>query len=534
MDLTAADRGPAIEARLGGLRRLEYVWLVIYPILWVGLFTVSGPFWFLPAGLRLATLWLLPRRRWLLMALAEWSGIVALNLWTGVHESQLAFLVATILPWLVYAAVVRAAGASTSPAITPQSMVRLLLTGLGAASANGLALTAIGLLDQPIKAPGATIFMFAIGDFLGIVTVAPLLLILRERALDPSRSWQPLLASGAVLLPAAVVIASTALPLPDNTRYPVMLAMLPLLWLAFHYGWRACAVAMAMLGVALGFVGPGTGGRWEPGQLQLLIAALAGGSLLLGVSSDALRTQGHALRSTTDMLSMRTQALRDAANRLASQQEQERRRLGAELHDQLGQDMTAIATRLRLTERRTDDPQLRDDLRAIGHLVSSAHTHLRDAINHLHPLLLDRFGLARALAVGPVAEMVRARGIDYRCLIRGEIERLPTDMATTLYRICQEAATNGVRHGCGGRIHFEITLDPARDGADLTLRVDDDAGAIELHDEGPGHGLQGIHDRANALGAAYRFDSGAGNPRHWLQVRVTGLRDIQSPLGLDA
>ena len=60
------------------------------------------------------------------------------------------------------------------------------------------------------------------------------------------------------------------------------------------------------------------------------------------------------------------QALRDAANRLASQQEQERRRLGAELHDQLGQDMTAIATRLRLAERRTQDPQLRDDLRAIG------------------------------------------------------------------------------------------------------------------------------------------------------------------------
>jgi glucose-6-phosphate-specific signal transduction histidine kinase len=508
---------------------LEYVWLVIYPIAWVGLFAVSDAFAFLPAGLRLATLWLLPRRRWSLMALAEWAGIVAVNLWTGAHETKLALVLATALPWLVYVAVVRGFGASASLAVTPQSMLRLLLTGLGAASANGLALTAIGLLGRPIEAPGATILMFAIGDFLGIVVVAPLLLVLRERVLDPDRAWQPLLANGVVLLPAAVVLASAALPIPDGTRYPVLLAALPLLWVAFRYGWRACAIATLLLGIAA----PGTIGSWGPGQPQLLVAVIAGGALLLGVSGDALRTQGHALKSTTDMLSMRTQALRDAANRLASQQEHERRRLGAELHDQLGQDMTAIATRLRLVERRTDDPRLREDLRAIGHLVSSAHKHLRDAIHQLHPLLLDRFGLARALSIGPVAEMVRARGIDYRCVIRGELERLPADVATTLYRICQEAATNGVRHGCGGRIQFEVALEPASKGADLTLRIDDDAGAIKLRDDRLGHGLQGIHDRANALGAAYRFNPASGSPRHWLQMQVTGLRELEPPTDPD-
>lgn len=507
---------------------------MIYPLLWVGLFSVSDSFWFLPAGLRFATLWLLPRRRWPIMAAAEWSGIVALNLWTGVHQSELAFVFATTFPWLVYAAVVHAVGASTSPTVTPQSMTRLLLAGLAAASANGLGLTVIGLLNGPVESPGAMIFMFAAGDLLGIVTAAPLLLILRERALDPDRRWRPLLAGGGVLLPVAVVLASVVLPIPDATRYPALFALFPLFWLAFRFGWRACAVATALLAPVLAFAGTGVVGRWEPGQLQLLVAVLAAGALVLGVCSDALRTQGHALSATTEMLSMRTQALRDAANRLASQQEQERRRLGAELHDQLGQDMTAIATRLRLVERRTDDAQLRDDLRAIGHLVSSAHTHLRDAINHLHPLLLDRFGLARALAVGPVAEMVRARGIDYRCAIQGEIERLPADVATTLYRICQEAATNGVRHGCGGRIHFEIALDPGRDGADLTLRIDDDAGVIELRSDGLGHGLQGIHDRANALGAAYRFNSASGHPRHWLQMRVMGLREIEPAIGLDA
>ena len=86
------------------------------------------------------------------------------------------------------------------------------------------------------------------------------------------------------------------------------------------------------------------------GQLQLLVAVAGCAALLLGVAARP-RSTARALSATVQALSMRSTQLAEAANRMASLQEQERRRIGAELHDQLGQDMTAIATRLRVVER---------------------------------------------------------------------------------------------------------------------------------------------------------------------------------------
>jgi two-component system sensor histidine kinase UhpB len=221
------------------------------------------------------------------------------------------------------------------------------------------------------------------------------------------------------------------------------------------------------------------------------------------------------------MLSIRSKALTHVAERLTSQQEDERRRIGAELHDQLGQDMTAIATRLRVLMRTRENPALVDSgLLAIQELVDDAHTHLRDVIHQLHPLALDRFGLSRALAEGPLAAMARDAGVDYRCDIGGDVDSLPPPIATALYRICQEAATNCVRHGCGGRIEICLWLTPTGVYDELVLKIEDDAGEIELGTERQGHGLQGIRDRANAIGADYYFHRDSGHPRHWLQLRV--------------
>jgi two-component system sensor histidine kinase UhpB len=250
------------------------------------------------------------------------------------------------------------------------------------------------------------------------------------------------------------------------------------------------------------------------------MAAAGFATLSLGISADALRTQGRALKSSIDMLSLRTRALADTANRLVSQQEEERRRIGAELHDQLGQDMTAIATRLRLLARGTDSPDVHEGLRSIDALVASAHDHLRTTIQSLHPLVLDRFGLARALTDGPMAALAREHDIEYACDIDGDVDALPHDVATAIYRICQEATTNASRHGCGGRLHIALTAVDHDVASDVTLRIEDDAGAFDIPDDHAGLGLQNIQDRADAIGAEYTFDPRSGHPRHLLEVRV--------------
>src|SRR3546814_15269758 len=67
------------------------------------------------------------------------------------------------------------------------------------------------------------------------------------------------------------------------------------------------------------------------------------------------------------------------------------------------------------------------DLSSISNLVTSAHGHLREVINELHTAVLDRFGLTRAIAEGPFAELLRDRGVLYTSRVQGRVDHLPED-----------------------------------------------------------------------------------------------------------
>lgn len=132
--------------------------------------------------------------------------------------------------------------------------------------------------------------------------------------------------------------------------------------------------------------------------------------------------------------------------------------------------------------------------------------------------MLDRFGLARALAEGPFAELLRDHKIAYDCSIEGQVDSLPDNIASAIYRICQEATTNCVRHGCGGYVHIRLSLVPGATHRELDLRIEDHAGELHVDPRQPGRGLLNIRDRAQAIGANYRFNAASGKPRHHLQL----------------
>jgi two-component system sensor histidine kinase UhpB len=510
-----------IEAHSQLPRRWELLWLALYPVTWMALFAGSTIFWFLPAGLRLGTLWLLPRRSWWKMAIVEWAAILALSLFRHAFQSTAGLLASTVLPWCIYAAVLWGMGRHGRGHSSRQSLPRLMATGLLAALFTTIALTAIDLNDDGVLPHGlaSTLASYALGDFAGVVLIVPLLLVLRDQLTRDRLPWDVLLAEGLVLAPVVVVMSLSFLPSIRAPIYPLMLALLPLFGLAYKFGWRQSAMALGLLAIGIDFMTGPLIALWGPGQLQVLIALTSCAALLLGISSETQQVQQKVLSKTVETLSLRRSQLAVAANRMAALQEEERRRIGAELHDQIGQDMTAIATRLRVIERKATDHAVRDGLASIGLLVSDAHVHLREVINHLHPAVLDRFGLARALADGPFAEMLRDRDIEYTCTIEGHVDSLPDNVASTVYRICQEAATNCARHGCD-QVRIRLALLPGMEGPELTLEIHDSAGRLQLDNQRPGHGLLNIHDRAQAIGADYAFDPDSGEPRHALRLQM--------------
>ncbi|HZW18400.1 MAG TPA: MASE1 domain-containing protein [Luteimonas sp.] len=511
-----------IETQSPWWRRPAVIGLALYPAAWMALLAASNTLWFLPAGLRLGTLWLLPRRLWPVMAGVEVATLLAWNAIGLDYANPVNLVLGAVLPWCVYATVLRGIGRHGRGTPAVKALPRLFAVAFVAAVFNSILLTAIDLDDSGMLGAGlpATLVSFALGDFAGSVLLVPIMLALAEQVGPKRHPWPELAAWGVAVAPAAIVLALALLPAIEAPIYPLAMALLPLFLLAHRYGWRATAVAYGLLCVTLIVVPLPFASALQPGQLPLLMGMAGCAALLLGVATDALRTQRREMDEIVRALRRRGVELTLAANRMAVLQEQERRRIGVELHDQIGQDMTAIATRLRIVELTASNPEVLKGLSSISSLITSAHGHLREVIDKLHPAVLDRFGLSRAIAAGPFLELLRDHGVLYTSRVQGRVDQLPDNIASALYRICQEAVTNGARHGCGGRMHIRLVLLPSPAASELILEIEDHAGAIAVDPERPGRGLLNIRDRADAIDADYRFNPDSGMPRHWVHLWV--------------
>ena len=519
--MTIRGAGNSIGTAMRSWRRAPWMIFILYPAAWPALYSLSSAYWFLPAGMRVAALWATPMRFWPGLALAEWAGILITSPVFPVFDDLVPAIGGTLVPWLIYAVVVREvrqyAARSDGDAST-HALSYAVVAGLVGAAANGLFLVGLRWLDdETVTHPVQLFLTFAFGDYAGIMTLVPLVVMALDKR-DPVAKRTRRMRYALALLPS-LGVGLTLLPgLGIPTIYNWVFVTVPLTVIGATRGRRAAVAALALVSCCFLAVAHGAFAAWPAEEIQRIFAVAATAALLLGTRRDAMLAQRIDLSRSIEELQYRTQALRDAATRLSAQREAESRRVGLELHVEIGQDMTALATRLRLAERLATTDGMRAELELLRGMVAEAHGHLRNVIRRLHPIALERFGLERALAAGPLAEIAADAGVAYTCAIRGDVAPLPLDIATGVYRISQEAVTNGVRHGCGGEIHVQLDLQDTGAGRELQLSISDAQGAIDVPAQPDSLGLQGIRDRANALGATYHFSASSGRPRHWMRL----------------
>ena len=199
------------------------------------------------------------------------------------------------------------------------------------------------------------------------------------------------------------------------------------------------------------------------------------------------------LHDVTELKHLRRQLL-DAAD-------QERERMGRELHDGLCQNLAGIAALGSALSRRlaaSGGAACISDLAEIGTLLNHAVVHVRDLAHGLCPAALRSAGIADALA--KLADNVQAL-FGVACVFEGQPACPPLDAETALhlYRIAQQAVHNAIRHARGSRI--DIVLGTA-DGAGFVSVRDDGAGMPELHCVPRSLGLQSMAYRAQLIGGA--------------------------------
>lgn len=220
----------------------------------------------------------------------------------------------------------------------------------------------------------------------------------------------------------------------------------------------------------------------------------------LATQRDALDALAASLES---QVAEQTDELRRLARRVEDVRESERKTVAAEIHDHLGQTLTAIRYGLSFARSRmAQAPDAADlALSEVQNLVGRTSATVRRLLARLNPRVLEELGLFRA-AEWLVGEATRHAGLkaDVRC--EGVDDGLPERVATGAFRILQESINNTLKHAAARSLDVRLAVD----GGHLRLRVRDDgrgpqAGAAI----GGGLGLVGMRERAQTLGGSARW-----------------------------
>jgi PAS domain S-box-containing protein len=179
--------------------------------------------------------------------------------------------------------------------------------------------------------------------------------------------------------------------------------------------------------------------------------------------------------------------------------EREQRRIGRDLHDGLGQHLTALEMMNHaLVERlRREAPSLEPTAQEISKHIRQIITHARQLSHGLCPVALEAEGLMNALK--ELAELTQTSGrMHCEFICPQPVQLADLNVATQLYRIAQEAVANAVRHSGAKRIRISLT----RSGARLELSVEDDGKGLPAEfEKHRGLGLSTMHYRARLIGA---------------------------------
>ncbi len=225
----------------------------------------------------------------------------------------------------------------------------------------------------------------------------------------------------------------------------------------------------------------------------ILLGLVIAGLSLIRMTGLEIRAERHRLQVEQD----RTE-LRGLSQKLVQAQEEERKSISRELHDQIGQMLTAMRMELGNVEQLRDSPteEYAEHLGAAKNLTEQTLRSVRDMAMGLRPSVLDDLGLPSALK-WQAREFGRRSGIPVDLQIEGSLEKLPEGHRTCVYRVVQEALTNCARHAKAKNVR--ITCHGSEDLVSVTVQ-DDGVGFEPQAATGRGVGLLGVEERVRELG----------------------------------
>jgi two-component system sensor histidine kinase UhpB len=283
--------------------------------------------------------------------------------------------------------------------------------------------------------------------------------------------WRLFVPNAAVLAAAGIVLSIR----PAQGRVPILAAGLAVMLAVNMVLMRRAAGPLARLAQLMREVDP-----LHPGQRLPAVGPRSEVTLVT--------------TAFNDMLDRLESERRESARREIVAQEAERRHVAAELHDQIGQNLTAMVFALnRAGERAPED--LRGELTLVQRSASETIEDVRRLAARLRPEVLDTLGLVAALK--NLCERFGERtGLRVIRRLHAGVPVLSPEAQLVVYRVTQESLTNAARHAQAERVFVDL----ARDGDEVVLRVADDGRGMRVPGSQHG-GIRGMRERALLVGA---------------------------------
>jgi two-component system, NarL family, sensor histidine kinase UhpB len=219
---------------------------------------------------------------------------------------------------------------------------------------------------------------------------------------------------------------------------------------------------------------------------------------------------GHSLNRMAESLAAERQLEenRQLTALIQSHIEDERRSLARELHDELGQYVTAIKTFAVTIANKTKDnsPDIASSAQTIVAAANHIYDGMHDIIRQLRPGSLDNLGLSETLRDAVNNAQKQHPELKIRLDLSGKLDALGESLNINIYRIVQEAINNAIKHA--GAKNIEIKLEATKTGA-LQLVIKDDGHGMDIHsvDQSNHFGLLGMRERVQGFKGSFNVDS---------------------------
>lgn len=209
----------------------------------------------------------------------------------------------------------------------------------------------------------------------------------------------------------------------------------------------------------------------------------------------------------TDALREREAKIAELSGHLLKAQDQERKRISRELHDETGQGLMTIRLYLGMLDNSVKQKVAKDKIKEVFQVVDRTIVGLRRIMAQLSPLVLEELGLVAAIRK-EAKDLGRNTGVRTRVAISDDVGRLPPEVEAAIYRVVQESLHNVGKHAQARNVNIQI----AREDQVLRLVVEDDGVGIAAttNPQRRSFGLAGMRERISTLGGTLKISSRKG------------------------